>query len=151
MDTSVKMQDYFSNPIWPIILISAVILVIVVLIFIPWKKKKPQEIKVVAPRNPLSLKEKYIRRLDEILDLYRRNVITEKEVFHRLSNCIRHFVYEMTGIKVINYTLKEIREVGIDSLTTLISECYPPEFMKHGEGDALLALEKAKGIISLWN
>lgn len=64
---------------------------------------------------------------------------------------IRHFVYEMTGIKVHYNTLDEIRKLNMPTLFAMIEECYVPEFSVDKNGNIYDTMNKARMVIKEWH
>ena len=73
--------------------------------------------------------------LDEIIEKYKAGKLSDRHAYQQLSKVIRHFVFDVTGIKVQNYTLSEIKGLNIPMLYYLIDECYEPEFSKQSGGN----------------
>ena len=76
--------------------------------------------------------------------------IDSRKAYRELSSVIRLFVFDMTGIKVQNYTLTEISILKIKPLTTLVAEYYSPEFEKGEKGDIKNSIQKTRGVIQRW-
>lgn len=64
---------------------------------------------------------------------------------------MRMFVFEVTDIKIQNYSLKEIKKTNIPNLYELIEEYYEPEFASKSVGDFGISIEKARRVIEKWN
>ena len=78
-------------------------------------------------------------------------MITSRKAYQELSMTIRLFVYELTGVEVQSYTLKEIKKLNIPVLYELIKEYYDPEFSKLSKGNIKLSIDKTRGVIQRWN
>ena len=76
--------------------------------------------------------------------------ISIRRAYQRVSKIIRYFVHEVTGIKVQNYTLVEIRKLKINQLTELIEEYYVHEFSKKSIGNINESIDKARKVIVRW-
>ncbi len=156
---TVELQDNYS--MIPMFLLVLVIIAAVVFLII-WaaKEKRPQKkpaekAPVPAPVNPrgraMELKRKYDRLLIQLADEYGKNKVSERETYQRLSRLVRDFAFEMTGIKVQNYTLQELRGMNMPKLTALVEECYVPEFAQDNcHGDAKETINKARKVIGEW-
>lgn len=154
MQTTVELQDMFSYAWIPILVMILLLCVIVVVIIVICSRKPKNRIPVVRPvpiKNIFVIKEKYERILLEIAAKYQEHKITERVAYFELSKAIRHFVYEVTGIRVQFYTLEEIKMVNMPNLYYLIAECYVPEFAKEKHGDIHASIEKARKVIREWN
>ncbi len=154
---TVELQDNFAYlPIGLIVVIVILLAILAYFIFrtIQKNKNKPEEVVQVAqpPVNRLLvLKEKYINMLIDIGNRHNNEELSGRHAYQELSKVIRHFVYDVTGIKVQNYTLDEIRYVNIPILYYLISECYAPEFDTISEGNVYETINKARKVIEEWN
>lgn len=156
---TVELQDNYS--MIPMFLL--VLLVIAAIVFlIIWaakekrtEKKPAEKVPVPAPVNPRSrameLKRKYDRLLIQLADEYGKNMVSDRETYQRLSRLVRDFAFEMTGVKVQNYTLQELRGMNMPKLTALVEECYVPEFaLDNCRGDAKETINKARKVIGEW-
>ncbi len=154
---TVELQDNFSYlPIGVIIIILMAVAALVYLIIKIVKKAKsnePKPIQVVEIKEDklMRLKHKYHNMLMGILKRHEAGQITDRLAYQELSKVIRHFVYDVTGIKVQNYTLEEIGGANIPSLYYLIAECYAPEFDAIGSGNVPDIINKAGRVIEGWN
>lgn len=155
MQTSVKLQETFSYSIFVIVAILFLILAFTIYILIKNKKKQRKintvEIKEVSKDKKELIQQKYLNELEKLENKIKQNEITLRQVYQKLSNIIRHFVYEVTGIKVQNYTLEEIEKINMTMLHELIKEYYAPEFAKKSLGDAKSSVEKTRKVIEKWN
>ena len=98
----------------------------------------------------MELKRKYDAQLLELEEDVGNGTISERKAYQKLSALVRRFAHEMTGIKVSNYTLQELRQAGMPQLTALIEECYAPEFAPGNEGQVQEAIKKARKVIGEW-
>lgn len=155
MQTSVKLQEPFSYSFYYIIIVLVLIIIITIYFLLNKKrkntKKKVIKIKQISQENKETLKQKYIKKLNELESKINKNEIDTRTAYQELSSIIRFFVYEATDIQVQNYTLKEIKEINIPILYELIREYYIPEFAKKSLGDTKLSLEKTRKVIEKWN
>lgn len=157
MRTKIGVQDPTSYAIWPMIVMGVIIVGIILGIIAHYlykkfkkpKKPKPVVVKPAAVNVP-SLKSRYIKQLDELANDFAQEKITLRIGFQRMSSIIRNFVFEATGIKVQNYTLDEIRSIGLPKLDELVTEYYNPEFAKMSEGDFVESMLKTKKVIEQW-
>ncbi|MBR1815311.1 MAG: hypothetical protein IJ763_01280 [Lachnospiraceae bacterium] len=152
---TVNLQDMYSySPIALIVLTILILIPLIAFIVITIIRKyenKPIEIKPVAIKDKAIIKDQYNRLILEIIEKYNAGEMSDKDAYQRLSSVIRHFVYDMTGIKVQNYTLSEIASVNIPQLYYLIDECYEPEFSTEIKRNILETCEKARKVIVEWN
>ncbi len=160
MQTAVELQDMLSyslvGPMLIGILLCASVAVFIIRKLVRKMKAGQQAVEpkeVIKPKETPGIsvsKDKYCKLLTKIEYKYNTGVINDRQGFAELSKTIRLFVHEVTGIRVQNYTLAEIGEVGMPKLYELISECYIPEFKEDGSGDILAAVSKAREVIMQW-
>ena len=160
MVTSVELQDPMSYYLfWLILAIVAVAAVFFLQIFFRiklrdrLKKKREKEPKVHAPKKkPLSvLKWEYLQKLESLERGINAGAYSKRSAYQELSMLIRTFVTDATGIKVQNYSLHEIRRVGIPGLTALVQEYYEPEFARQSMADIRASLFRTRKAIELWS
>ena len=161
MKTTVECQPLFSYDIWPIaivwILFMAVFAVTLYLFLVNKRKVKdiaavkpiPKPIK--APARPGEIKQKYLNKLAIIHSNVLEKTISVRESYEQMSMCIRQFVYEMTGIKVTNYTLEDVKQANMTQLAAIMEEYYAQQFVYETLGDSLASIEKTKRIIEKWS
>ena len=159
MQTSVELQNPMSYYLfWLILAIVAVAAVFFLQIFFrillkdQLKRKREKKPKDHAPkRKPLSvLKWEYLQRLEYLERGIMAGSYTKRAAYQELSMLIRTFVNDATGIKVQNYSLQEIRRVGIPGLTALVQEYYEPEFARQSMADIRASLFRTRKAIQLW-
>lgn len=156
---TVKLQDNYSMTALILLMLLAAAVIILLVIWAA-KEKKPekktaQKEPVQVPVNPRSrameLKRKYDRLLIQLSDEYGKEMVSEREAYQRLSRLVRDFTYEMTGVKVQNFTLQELRGMDMPKLTALVEECYVPEFaLDNCQGDVTETISKARKVIGEW-
>ncbi len=159
METTVRLQEPFSYALWPVIIaggIAAAFLAyfVIVKLIQKYRAKQHRKVPVIKRRSPeevFAIKKKYIEELCRIESDLHTDKISMRLAYQKMSICIRKFVYEMTGMKVVNYTLQEIKLLHMPVLEELISEYYTPEFAWKSSGDADTSIEKTKRVIERWN
>lgn len=152
MQLDVKLQEPFSYNFIGLILLILLIVSFFIFIIVKIVKKnanKPK-IQIVIPKNIPSIKNKYLKQIDELEKNVKNNQINDRKAYNELSSIIRKFINESVGIDVMKYSLNEIKTLKISSLTSLVEEYYEPEFSYEGEGDILSSIEKTKGVIETW-
>lgn len=160
MKTTVSLQEPFSYALWPIIAVGVLILICVGILLFPVIKKmfkrkktsKPKQVMEVKKVKDISkIKNKYLNELGLIEMELADNRISIRESYMKMSACIRGFVYEVTGIEVLSYTLQDIQRLNMPLLEELIKEFYLPEFAVKSVGDGMASLQKTKRAIERWN
>ena len=160
MVTSVELQDPMSYYLfWLILAIVAVAAVFFIQIFFRIllrdqlkKKREKRQPKVRPPKKkPLPvLKWEYLRRLDQLERGIYAGSYGQRTAYQELSMLIRTFVTDATGIKVQNYSLREIRRLGMPQLTALVQEYYEPEFARQSMADLRGSLFRTRKAIEQW-
>ena len=162
MPISVSLQEMFGySALLTILLVVLVAIPLIVYLFfklkgfkLPEKKKKKAEAPkpYVRKRNIQEIKSDYLRQISMIETKYKNNEIDDREAYPKLSTVVRSFVQEMTGIKAVNLTLSEIKELGLPTLADLIAEFYRPEFAYDSEGaDTIRHIADARTVVTQWN
>jgi hypothetical protein len=98
-----------------------------------------------------SLKVRYVRKLENLLNMVNSNRIINKEAYTILSLYIREFVKKATGINVLSSSKEEIKKLGMPDLSRLMEEYYPPEFAKYANGNIIGSIERSIEVIKRWN
>lgn len=158
MKTSVTLQEPFSYAVLPIFLIGTLIICYGIYLLVSFlKKKQPKQkpVRETVHKPDLATdiqktKQKYLTELEHINRELCNGHIATREAYQNMSLCIRHFVYEVTGIQVQNYTLQDIKNLNMPNLEALITEYYASEFAPDSFGDTTASLEKTKRAIELW-
>ncbi len=163
MPITVELQDmfFYSNWILFISILLCIILIAIgvfVLIYARKKKKretpgsvmkeKPKSVKHIVPAD--EVKQKYNKLIDELEKCHRNEKISTRKAYQELSIVLRKFVNELTGVKVHNYTLTEIKKIDMAQLADVIEECYSPEFSADSVGDLYDTMKKARNVIQKW-
>lgn len=155
MQTTVKLQYMYSySPI--IIFVFGVLLIGFIILIWPKKRKKVSpkkeaKVKENVVKNIPDVKEKYNEMLENIGEQHAQNAISDRVAYQELSKTVRDFVFEVTGIKVQNYTLEEIEKANLPRVSEIITECYAPEFAPEGRGNVQDSVKKARKVIEEWN
>lgn len=160
MKTSVNLQGPFSYALWPIIVVGALLLLCIGILIFPKLKSmfKPRKVpaaeKVIEIKRPTDIskiKNKFFMELSGIEADLVNNRISTRDAYKKMSVCIRAFVFEVTGIEVLSYTLQDIQRLKMPLLEELIEEFYAPEFAVKSIGDSMASLQKTKKAIERWN
>ena len=155
MQISVDLQSSFVGIYVFLFLIVTLICVFSIYIFLKKLRNRKElekiEIKQVSVNMKQKLKQMYIKKLEELKEKVNKQEIDARMAYQDLSLVIRHFVYDITGIKVQNYTLREIKKTNLPMLYELIKEYYKPEFAKIFKGNIVGSIDKAREVIEKWN
>lgn len=104
---------------------------------------------ITMPRIP-HLKDRYIKKLEKLGNDVNDNSIDVKEAYYHLSKIIREFIDKSTGIKVLNLTKEEIKKIGINELSLLMEEYYPPEFSEYSDSNIANSIMRTIELIKKW-
>lgn len=157
MPTTINLQGtvlYGAIPLW----------ILFFILISPWirkkieKKRKRKAAKNEVDRQdnlsikkvPLSVKERYVEQLNNILKEYKSGIRGEKDSYQLLSFFLREFFNEYVGIDVTKKTLAEIRGIHNSRLEKLIEEFYECEFAKDAKGDVESAIKRTIRSIENW-
>lgn len=159
MQTTINLQDPFKYSVFPLIIVALLLIAITCyLIYLKKGKRKPNveqiEIKKIPEKNikdvPV-IKRKYMKILEEIENKYEKGEIKLRKAYQMISEAVRLFVFEITDITTQNYSLAEIKKLGMPDLYELIEEYYEPEFASKSVGDFKASINKARRVINEWN
>lgn len=121
MQTSVNLEPSFSYTIlyWVIFL---TLILIIVLWFLEKNKKENKVVVEIENNTPniKSIKLKYLKKLTILENKIDKNEITIRKAYQNLSSIIRYFVNSVTGIKVQNCTLEDIKKLKCQCFTNLL-------------------------------
>ena len=152
MNIPYELQEPFEYS-WDLVKILVVIIVLLVLayIFILLMPLFSNRLKKVFKKTQVpSLKVRYVSKLERLMSLVRENKISNRDAYTELSVIIREFVKKTTGINVLSLSKNEIEKVGMNELSLLMEEYYPPEFAKNDDGDIIKSIEKTIEVIKVW-
>ena len=165
MVTSVKLQQPFEYS-WYVIL-AAVVLGIITAALLAYvgralyrlRKRaaavRPSYTRVRMTREVLQrMKQDYMGRVSALLKGYSEGKLSKRDGYQKLSAIIRSFVHEVTGINVENFTVGEVKAMGIRKLDILMEEYYVPEFAEDERAiDRNFAdsCNVAMGVIKSWS
>lgn len=154
MQISVSLEPPFSYTIEYVIIGLLIILVITIWWYLKKNRKQlPVNIEVEEgnQKNIKAIKIKYLKKLLALENKLDKNEIQVRKAYQNLSSIIRYFVHAVTGIKVQNYTLEDIKGLNMPKLYELIKEYYRPEFAEKSLGDIKSSIEKTRKVIKKWN
>ena len=159
MVTSVELQDPMKYYLfWLILAIAFVVLLIGSQILfrvllkdqLRRKKERKPKIKKVSKKPLPVLKWEYLQKMDFLERNIHSGSYDKRRSYQELSGIIRDFVHDVTGIKVQNYSLREIRRLGMPGLIALVQEYYEPEFARQSMADIRGSVFRTRKAIELW-
>ena len=132
-----------------IVFFLGILFLVLFIILIPKKKKKP--IVIMAPKRDINLlRQEYLKKIEVLSNEVNQNKISNKRAYQLLSKIIRNFIYEVTNINVKTVSLKELKELKIPYLEELMNEYYMPEFAYLVDGNIDKSIGKTKEVITIW-
>lgn len=153
IELKTELSEPFSYSIFPIIILIIILFLLILILCIIKKRKTPKKkISIITPneKDKNSIKIFYIQKINELLVNVQKNIISNREAYQTLSKLIRTFIYEMTNIKVQNYTLEDMKDINIPVLYELVKEYYSPEFSRESKGDIISSIEKTRKVMEVW-
>ena len=143
MQTSVELQ----NPFYYSTLITVVLIAMVVIPAIIWiitilkgvklpvfqKKEKVKKAKPVVIDKE-KLRSNCLNKITDIESQLKSEKISRRKAYILLSSCVRDFISAVSKNNVTALTLKEISELNMPSLSSLIEQFYHPEFLLYFVG-----------------
>ena len=157
MDTSFDIKEPLSYSVVPVIILAILFvgggIFFLAVLFKNIKNNSSKNIKVVdlKPEKIINIKRKYVGELEKIYNAYNLGKLDVRSAYQKMSICVRKFVFEMTGIKVQNYTLQDIKKLNMPALEALISDFYNPEFNKNATANFEMSIMNTKRVIEEWN
>ena len=155
LQTNVELQALYQYSFFPILII--ILLLIGIIYYIVYKKILRKEADIFIEQIPKKvinnnsvIKGRFLSELDSIEKRYDNNDIELREAYQLISEQIRLFVFEMTGKKAQNFSLKEIQKNNMPAIYRLIKEYYRPEFASKSIGDFKVSINKARSVIKKW-
>lgn len=131
------------------------VLLVIILIIIVARKiyiaTRPKTIKVVVKvvdRNRIRIE--YIGKLNDLMNRVNTKKIGTRNAYNELSIIIREFIYKVTRVNLLRYSLNDFRKLNNKVLLELINEYYEPEFSYEGTGDILASIDKTRKVIQEW-
>lgn len=162
MSTNVSLQDPFSYSLTILLILLALVLLpaFVFLIkslisLLKTKKPKPKKKDIPVENKTKDINElrfKYLAMIADTENIYAKKQISPRQAYLKLSQIVREFVHDVTGVNTQNLTLAEIKALSMPTLYSLIDSFYRPEFAEEGNYEKIgEAFELAKGVVEQWN
>ena len=152
MQWGVELTDPYSySVIGLLILIFITVIVLIIVSKKIYDKTRPKTIKVVVKvvdRNRIRLE--YVDKLNDLLNRVNNKKINTRKAYNELSILIREFIYKISRVNLMKYTLNDFQKLNNKVLYELIKEYYEPEFSKEGTGDIVSSIEKTRKVIQEW-
>ena len=158
METNVTLQPMMSFSKLPatVLFLTGLFFVLMVFLFVFLAKRKKKakakvkETPALILCNMANAKPRYIGKLTQLAEKYKSGACSTREAYLKMSDLIRSFVREATGINALNMSLSDVRGLSMPALVTLMEEYYSPEFSCEAEGDVLQSIDKTIKAIEAW-
>ncbi len=166
METTVTLQPPFEYEIWVLVVFSILLVAgIAGVIFAIIKMKNKETVREVTTEEKTAYKKagqitlynakrKYVLQTQRLIADYKAKKISKRDGYQKLSLIIRGFVFETTKIDVTKYTLRDLKELKLSKLDTLIEEYYVLEFGEDERSKNMnleASCNRAMGVIKTWN
>lgn len=164
MDITVQLRYMLSYGLGKIVLIFLILLLsgfIGLIVHLIQKAKQKKKNKkpgasshtIASPENSprQQMKNSYLQKVDGVEQRYASSQLSQRDCYQELSEHMKNFASEMSGVDVTKMTLMEIGQLGMPELKRLIEEYYEPEFAKESKADVEGAIARTKKVITEWN
>ena len=154
METSVELQPLFTFSTWDIVaaivFIALAVAAVMVAFYLRRKSAVPAAPQLIIRRPSPSVRARYLSVFDPLSAQLDSGKIETRECCEQVSENIRKFASEMTGLDLSSSTLEELEESGMPSISETVAECYGGEFPRIPEQRAHNAIDKAKKAVREW-
>jgi len=163
MSAGVELQEIYPYSVVPLfvtIVLSVVIMIAGHKLLKKLEKKSTKPVPLKKTKEPVTVNEtvvheeirtKYYKEVDALEWQWRNENISNRQAYQELSVIVRKFVSELTGVKVLHYTLEELKKANMPKVCEVIEECYAPEFSPDKDGDIYCTMNKARTVIKEWH
>ena len=143
-------KPFHYSPIGLILLLIFLGFIVLYIIYrINNNKQEPIKVVVrVVDRNKIRME--YLAKLDTLDRKYKGKKITTRKAYNELSVLIREFIFKLTRVNLLKYSLSDFKKLNNPVLLELINEYYEPEFSYEGEGNLEVSIQKTRKVISEW-
>ena len=149
MQSDISLNGPFNYSNYPLIIVIILIIITIIILMCQNTNKKEKEKPIIVVAKDInSIKRKYLNELDNLNKNI--HILSKREIYNILSLTIRNFVLESTNIDVLKYSLKEIKQLNMNSLTELVEEYYEPQFSKESNANPTNSINKTKEVINKW-
>ncbi|GAB3408158.1 hypothetical protein GCM10027515_25030 [Schumannella luteola] len=94
---------------------------------------------------------KAFARIDRVRRQFEAGDIDTRDAHIELSEIVRDFGYQRTGIDARSMTLEELRESRLVPIADAVSGWYPIAFAPDADEDIGPALDSARGVVQAWS
>ena len=94
------------------------------------------------------LRRDCLRQVDKIENAYAKKEIDSRSVHQQMSQVVRRFVHDVTGLETETMVLEDLSRLGRPELTELIREYYEPMFARASFVNAGTSLMHGKSLVN---
>lgn len=103
-----------------------------------------------VPIDVRSVKEKYLRMIDEVAVEHEAGEIGPRELAQRLSLVLRFFAHESTGVVAEVMTLRDLQDADLPAVEGAVAQYYPSSFRRAAKHDPDAAIGAARQVVATW-
>ncbi len=146
--------DY--SPGWIALAILVLVLLVAFYVAVPLMTRPrspepaPTDLDWMPDAGP-TLRDKYIDLVDDVSASHHRGELGVRESHQRLSQLLRFFAYEVSGVRAPQMTLADLRTNRLTPLGDAVERLYPGAFREIERGSVDEAAAMAKRVIDTWN
>ena len=145
MKYSIDLQSPFSfSPYWYALGIA----LIVFALLLRFGFNRLFAVKMDSPFRIDKLRRDCLRQVDKIENAYAKKEIDSRSVHQQMSQVVRRFVHDVTGLETETMVLEDLNRLGRPELTELIREYYEPMFARASFVNAGTSLMHGKSLVN---
>ena len=145
MKYSIDLQSPFSfSPYWYALGIA----LIVFALLLRFGFNRLFAVKMDSPFRIDKLRRDCLRQVDKIENAYAKKEIDSRSVHQQMSQVVRRFVHDVTGLETETMVLEDLSRLGRPELTELIREYYEPMFARASFVNAGTSLMHGKSLVN---
>ena len=145
MKYSIDLQSPFSfSPYWYALGIALIVLALL----LRFGFNRLFAVKMDSPFRIDKLRRDCLRQVDKIENAYVKKEIDSRSVHQQMSQVVRRFVHDVTGLETETMVLEDLRTLGRPELTELIREYYEPMFARASFVNAGTSLMHGKSLVN---
>ena len=145
MKYSIDLQSPFAfSPYWYALGIALIVLALL----LRFGFNRLFAVKMDSPFRIDKLRRDCLRQVDKIENAYAKKEIDSRSVHQQMSQVVRRFVHDVTGLETETMVLEDLRTLGRPELTELIREYYEPMFARASFVNAGTSLMHGKSLVN---
>ena len=145
MKYSIDLQSPFSfSPYWYALGIALIVLALL----LRFGFNRLFAVKMDSPFRIDKLHRDCLRQVEKIENAYVKKEIDSRSVHQQMSQEVRRFVHDVTGLETETLVLEDLRALGRPELTELIREYYEPMFARASFVNAGTSLMHGKSLVN---